>query len=624
MKISYPTLNEIIAGGNSDPAADNGADGFRNLDIFTPWPLPDPLEPSLTPFLPRFQYDAAYQALKDFYASRPCSTELHQETGLPAWFFGNLREPTGGAIEEISQEFLATNQLMLLGYDDGDARLALVRRSVVTVSEHLQYWQVNAADVPIYGGAITLTYVGRRLTGIANSLYPALPAEIDELAWDPSFPDVLAAMAGADPLDVAFSDHPFWDALLKMIGALDIVAATLEPPIDLRSESSERQWIADRWILPYLVPESRQERQDVDPDRWWTSPEIPLAPVVGKYRPVWRVVIVDKQDRRVMALIDAETYALLHLQATSVGASLQANVYATPTEAVQGTTQLQMLQFDAGVDITQASHVHMSGNRFADPAGPRAFDAHNVDLQLLTATAYYHVRNAQDALANLLQVATIVATTDRPNPLTDVNVSLTAAQNFADARYLWQTNTVVLPRANTGPNPVREPGFDGDVIKHEVAHGVNYYLRGDAFSYENNNNVKQVRTRGLNEGLAFYFACALSGDAQWAEFAYGAGAWPAARRFSGGATAFDNIPADPTGDASYRWGVWWARLLWALRQHPAIGPAAANTVILRAILALSAPITSPDTFAALLRASASSDAVDAAIAAVLRQAGNAV
>ena len=81
---------------------------------------------------------------------------------------------------------------------------------------------------------------------------------------------------------------------------------------------------------------------------------------------------------------------------------------------------------------------------------------------------------------------------------------------------------------------IAEPGFDADVILHEFAHSITRYINLTTFepSWQklattasapiiacSTGRLPRYETAPqIDEGVAFYFGCTLSGDSQWGDF----------------------------------------------------------------------------------------------------------
>lgn len=611
MRILYP---DLIPYGFA-PQGEEELSGVPDIplkDDFEPAPLPPPGDVAQFPF-PPLAPERARQALAAFHDMRHAPrVGIEPETGLPSFLYGNLADPVSGDLLHASAGFLAAHELMLAG-SEGEAIVEPARvfrwRQGTT---QIEWRQTNSQGVPVYGSAVTLTYTGRRLTFLANALRSASLLQLDAFKWDESWPDRLRKVDGEQAMSPQI-----------LMGHLPagVYLVRFEPPRDLRRESAEQGWWADRWILP-LLPAEPEATGQAAASRWTAASELPALPGRGVYRPAWRTVGVDAQGRRWQLFVDAETYAVLTAEPTWVGGSLNALVYRTAADAAADSPVLETLDFGAGPDIAHADHVTLTGARMADPAAAVAGEpAEMTTRRLLTATAFYQARQAQTAFrsalsALLLETAVTLPPPALADPTLALNVSLDDA--LANASYDFQTNTVHFgrgtPAAGAAP-AVHDPGFDGDVSAHEFAHAITRFLKSVAFEYKNNNDWKQVLTRALEEGVAFYFGCSFADDARWAEYAYGD--WGNLRNLGSGSLAMGNAPVDPAGSA-YQVGMWWARVFWALRQDPTIR---ADLLVLKAIAGLAGPLTSPAVmFHALLDPSQQYGPV-ANIRAVLTQTG---
>lgn len=610
MRILYP---DLIPYGFAPQGEDelSGVPDIPLKDGFAPAPLPPPGDVAQFPF-PPLAPERARQALAAFHDMRHAPrVGIEPETGLPSFLYGDLADPLSGDLLNASAGFLAAHELMLAGCE-GEAIVEPARvfrwRQGTT---QIEWRQTNSQGVPLYGSAVTLTYTGRRLTFLANALRSASLQQLDAFAWDEAWPDRLRKVDSEQAMSP--------DILMGQLPA-GIYLMGFEPPRDLRRESAEQGWWADRWILP-LLPAGR-EAPDQEASRGTAGSASPALPGRGVYRPAWRTAGVDAQGMRWQLFVDAETYAVLTAEPTWVGDSLRAPVYRTAADAAAATSALETLDFGAGSDIAHAEHVTLTGARMADPAAAVAGEPEEMATRrLLTATAFYQARQAQTAFrsalsALLLKTAVTLPPPAPADPTLALNVSLDDAE--ASACYDFQTNTVHFgrgaPAAGLAP-AIQEPGFDGDVSAHEFSHAITRFLKSVAFEYKNNNDWKQVLTRALDEGVAFYFGCSFADDARWAEYAYGD--WGNLRNLGSGSLAIGNAPVDPAGNI-YQVGMWWARVFWALRRDPAIR---ADLLILKAIAGLAGPLTSQAVmFYALLDPSEQYGPV-ANVRAVLTQTG---
>ena len=231
--------------------------------------------------------------------------------------------------------------------------------------EHLTFRQVNNQNVPIYGSNIVFTYTLNRLTLISNSLYPATASVIDNLfpegvegTWENTLNREAMMRLRRGNLNSQGSAFQIAADRLRLVGLPNEVErqlVALEAPYNLREESVERGWLADRFILPYLhLPDASDDTEAKGPI---------LRGLKGEYLPVWRVVLVDTRGFRWLTVYDARSYEVLMLALTRVGASQNALVYLSPADASTSTQTPVSLEFGSGTDLTTADHVHMTGTR---------------------------------------------------------------------------------------------------------------------------------------------------------------------------------------------------------------------------------------------------------------------
>lgn len=555
--------------------------------VFEPAPPPPSPDLGQVPFRP-VAYDEAQKALHTFHDERRAPRiGIDVETALPAFLYGDLAEPEDRDFWEASAAFLHQHEVLLSGIEhETTVQPARGYRWQSGIAQ-VEWRQTNSAGVPVYGAAVTLTYTGGRLTFLANTLHSARIAELNAFTWDETWPERLAKLAAAQEPGAA----PELPNLPEQVRPV-----AFELPWDLRRESAERGWLADRWIMPFLPQRPLLDLEALP--QWLADEPLPVYfPGPGVYRPIWRTAAVAEDGTRWLLFVDAETYTVLTVERTRVGVSLDTQVYPSAAAAAAGAPSLETLHFGAGADIAHADHVALSGARLADPAGVSPADTPAMAAnRLLTATAFYQARLAQDnfaaALADLvLDAAVVLPPPGAVDPTGAISVALDDADGGAECDF--QTRTLHFGRgraaiAGATPAPaVHDPGLDGDVMTHELSHAVARFLKSVVFEYRNHNNLKEVLTRQLDEGLGFYFGGSFAGSAQWAQYAFGD--WGALRDLTAPDLRPASAPPDPFGSL-YQLGMWWARVFWALRADPAIQ---ADKLILKAAAGLAGPLTSP-------------------------------
>ena len=501
-----------------------------------------------TPFPSPYAQEAR-RALEEFLEARPSTAVLHVPTDLPACLHGPLQDPSGGDRREAAQAFLQENELMVAGLK-GETRLALTYESRWTDDTyHVRYEQTNDEGVPLYGTGVTCSFTPRPLTLLTSTLHPALPDQIDGLEWPETWRD--------------------WEEKLPSIPLFahtqvdEIVPIGFRSPPNLRPESLERGWPVDRWVLAYAPPGGGE----------------------GVYRPVWRVVLLDQRGGSWLALIDAETLQVLQYGSTWVRAKKTVDAFQCAQDALYNHPLPVTLDYGWGrTKMEYAQHVHIAnphapGSAFVEPddaAQPPA-------RRHLSATVFHHLRLIQEDFTPQ-HVGLFGLGSWWPfgfDPFGGINVSLLDASG--DASYDAYSNTIVVKQGMSSGTPIEPPGFDCEVIYHEFAHAVARYFNEPVFPHSGAPDA----TRELDEGLAFFFACAFAGDSQWADSAYRAADWAASHDLSNDPV----VQPSYTGSPAHAGGLEWAGAFWEIRQ--AVGALATNQMLIEAVDGLSGSFYTP-------------------------------
>ncbi|MBN2392952.1 MAG: hypothetical protein JXR84_19635 [Anaerolineae bacterium] len=538
--------------------------------ILPPRPLPPELDWKIVPFKPPAPVEV-YKALQSFYQKRPYSTWFHPLTGLPAYLYGHLQDPllhpTSEQLQAV-ETFLQEHELLLAGVT-GKVRLSRISESRWKDDDTYQviFSQTNQAGVPVYGCGIGCNLTPDELTFVANTLHPIRSSNIDSLEWPLTWLDWEEKLA---PITLPGSGH--------RIDPQRFVS----PPV-LREESRKQGWPVDRWILPYLPPGETE----------------------GMYRPVWRTVITDQEGQNWLTLIDALDMQVLYIESTIVEKQVSAELFESTQDALSIAVSNKVLNYGWGNGkMANANHVHfvnpsVGNSRFVEPDDA----AVPSDLRHLSATVFYHLQQAQRAFLGLGWFNWLVDAPNNTNPFQDIDVSLSDAAG--SACYEAATNQIRL-YAGT-PNaaaPVIEPGFDCEVIYHEFTHAMNRYFNPQVFQTSTTSF-----TRELDEGLAFYFACAWTGNSQWAEYAYQK--WidnnnQSLRDLDQGCQCPEEARnaslSDPSGNPDQTVGLWWGKVFWAIAQH--LGVNWCNRLLIKALKSLPGPLAAGRVFAQALVAHA--------------------
>jgi hypothetical protein len=422
--------------------------------------------------------------------------------------------------------------------------------------------QTNSDNVPIYGSSIACNFAADRLTLLTSTVYPA-GAIIDSLQWQ----------------DWREAKGLALDALVDLgeESVYDITPQRFVAPPDLRAESRQAGLLVDRWILPYHRPERGEK--------------------TGTYRPVWRALVVDQHNRHWLILVDAENGAPLILHSLEVAITVRADLFVTAKDAAEDPPNPteQPLNYGWGNStIREAAHVHLAGDRVVEPTDTAKPDGE----RWLSATAFYHARKIQEQFKQwLFGQAFSGDLVANPDPTEDISILI--ENTPGTPVYDPAKRAICLTTGGNGPYPILEPSFDCEVLYHEFTHAVLRYLSPEAFQFS---SYAQMRyTLMLDEGLAFYFACAFAGDPRWAEYAYKEWIKPSPDNTPwrdlviGPQTPQDaESSGDPTGDVYHSVGMWWARVFWALA--PKLGEFRCNQLLLMAFDVLSGPVDSLKAF----------------------------
>ena len=546
---------------------------------------PEPIAAAWLRFPPAENTQAAYGDYLEFRAAHPSRCLLSCETGLPAYLYGRLQEPDDQTHVAAARRFLTQHERMLSGREGG-IRLE-VRRVVSWPNGAVQVRlvQVSAQDVPVYGGQIVCTFSGDgTLWMVSSSLYPATAAELD---------------TGAIPKDLGVD----W---------LTVLEKDIPPEIGVADDGAIAKGLAPAtyYIFPQrrLAQEPLQANSGFDGIVWertnggWRQHfvgELEIAQMEpGEYRLVEHVPFRDKYNERWVAFIDVERRMVASYQFDEAQARVNFLVFPSSADAVaarpyiangdaNGLEQVataKNLRLDvnlgAGVAHLTANGIFaFSGDLFGDPSvQAQGAPLGATDLRrFLGANTFFHLWGARRVFAGYLQQVTFEsapppAAEQSQNPLQAVAVELSPAF-LAALTKLDETNkrwVLALPRGDqgAGQNPSFESALDADVIIHEYTHALlGHYF--PALFQHNNESARDTARRGLNEAVAYFFACLMADHGRWAECAY-AGNWGAFRNLDAPLVALDQLPMnDPAGDV-YSIGLWWAKALWRMSHHAAL------------------------------------------------------
>lgn len=545
--------------------------------------LPDPSD---TPPFSAPDMDAAYEALVSFYQEHRCLISLRAETGLPNYLYGNLQDPLSihpKELLDVTAQFLHRQELMLSGLQE-ETHLQLTRQLLWEEEEGKQqiaFTQTNSRGIPLYGSGVACQYNGGRLVLVSSHLYPAQLEIIDELTW----PEPMWLSEPYRLEDISQQEEKESQAFFPF-NPVECV-----PPLDLSEAFHNETQTADQWIFPY---------QDGNN---------------GVYRPVWRTIAVNETGEPWWIFVDAETEQILWRTPALSGASIPVRVFFNDTNAAGFYTEAnpnnwpnflveRTLDFGAGDTIHNADLVHIAGAVDPGNLAQVPFAAlhtppdENMRKRFLTANIFHHLRLMQ-IYARWVLVATQPQFPPGTPPWEDIQAEI--SDQPGEPSYNESTHAIYLPRGLAGAKPIQEPGLDPDVLYHEFTHAFLRYWNPAMFQFSS--SISTEKTRQLDEGLAFFYACARSGDAGWARYAYEDEQWQAYRNLEQDPPN-KAVSSDPSG-SRYGWALRWARGFWKLRLT--FSNFFALRLTIQAVQALSGSINQPEEFVVHLQAQAGND-----------------
>lgn len=536
----------------------------------------------LAPFRSPLSEQAYGELVQDFRQRFPGEVYLNAQTGLPGYLYCDYAEAPwqGEDPYRCTEWFMNEFSVVLSGRKLGEVAVfpwsAITWQGVFGKTLHLRFWQER-----VRGGCITFTFDSAlRLALITSSLFPVSTEELEALHPGEPYPPLIeeilagreAGMQGV-PANIGYS-HQDWSY-------------------------NEHVWQSKNWFIFPFQPRDQRFGKDhlweYSGDGWRHPPfDQKSAPdqFVGEYRPVWEVRFFDVYGRDWIGFVDVVQHGLIQWNEARRSASQDYAVFDSAKQAsafeetlVHGT-EADIDAFVAAHDLTKsiwlgigantlraASRVHLEGDRLKDkldltdlpPVQPS-------DRQMyLGANAMYHAKKIQLHFLTLLSQADMAGwLPDGINPA--LNLTIVLDDDTVDGSPYYDPVSLALhfPPRSSGAHGVREPGYDGEVIAHEITHSVMHAFCGQLFQ-TTGIEEEEIAARALDEGLAFYMACDyFHDDPQWAEYAYEQ--WQEWRNFTAIDLSYDSIVAglsdanDPAGIA-YRLGMWWARVLREFRSQ---------------------------------------------------------
>lgn len=574
-----------------------------------------PFDPSLPPSFPPKDREAVQRRLAELRQMYAAEILLSQVTGAATLLTGRFSLLPGPDVapERTAQLFLARYGLALTG---SDAPLELQPQwkttwddTVWTAVQQLRYRQFvtpGAGDepVPVWGAFVAFTFDSdRRLSVVSSTLLPVdNPQSLRFPEPAPALPTLQEAIRSGLP-----------EVIELLQGEIELWYGSGEAwPLILKTRVPDDSPV-ERIAFPSLLSGGRRPRWLYGTGGWARLPdtqdeEAEPAPR-GLLLPAYRVYFVDQFDIPWLCILDARLWGVQPLilfaapaaawstnlrqcvvmpttgVAEQFGSALTALRLAPgdpqPLQALQDLIATWLGAVDFGVradgspieSLAESPFVQFSGARFVEPLLPPA--AQPAPEAYLASNIIYHLAALSTRWGEWLGSAAFAGwhvDGDQDNPLQRIAVHLDSILGTPYCNLL--TGGLHLTRGNGGL--IREPSFDCEVIAHEYAHAVLHYFASPLFQPAQWNDIA---CQAFDEGMAFYWACTVFGNAQWAEYGY-TGKWQLLRNLATAPVRFGDI--DFTG-ANEGWahtvGIWWAGVLWRLRG--AIGATALRYVLLK-------------------------------------------
>lgn len=550
-------------------------------------------------YFPSPEGDAAYQTFIEYLNERRCSGFLSAETGLPTFLFGELDRDRPGANDENAALYLQRFELIWGGRTDG-IHLTRVRRTLWDdLTFQVVFHQTNAQGWPVYGAQIICTYDGNEhLSLVTSSLFPSRGDEL------PVFPDNawqrFVAFAESGKLEgVLTNDIPSHIGFKKVLpptqGKIPLLVEFWILPIAFTQEAADIvenvKHSSEMWSYEHYHWQLNEAKEGRSPD-----------PERATFHAAYRIPFLDQYGHCWAAWIDAESLTtILKVDNLESHASRNYEVFPSTVDAIAGAPVMKTLNLGLGATTLRMSpKVRMDGVRLFDPLDttpPNPPGGGNDIRRLLGANAYHHVWWTQNRFSSL--ISTVLRTDDAlivngryGNPVNQVAVFLD--DESGEPSFNRQTGEIHFRTGDAVGLGVLEPAKDGEVIAHEYTHAVLHYYFPELLEHEIVDAWKATG-RGLDEALAYYFACFPVENPSWGEFAYPATVWGDSRDLSVAPAVFaaSAFSGDPAG-GYYGYAIWWARILWELSQETAIS-GSFNRILLKALrsLARRTPVVDP-------------------------------
>lgn len=532
--------------------------------------------------------------LDNLTGNRQIDTTFSMESGLVQTLRGDLATTTPTLTEtdfkDASGTFLQTNATALTGIEYRPEEMQLIETVGATVRTRQM---VNG--VPVFGGVISVGFQpegvnspGAQLSFVNSSWYPIDP---EEVAVDfMNVGEVIPIIATTHVIEILKSQEKHEDetALRARLQAFPVDAYGAEGKVVLPLfETPARRRFASRALRSNLA--------DQRPAYWPAYIYYVVDDDTGRF---W-VVAIDGKDLTVLAANEGTRHAPI---------PVQRNILPTPRHALAPRTFVShQLTETASGELTDAADFPI----VVTPSTPActAPDFGTTAQKLRSANIYYHLSAARTACQTMIEDAwPELGPALRPPapPAAGATLPLHMCDNPGSAAYSVSRKFYFGKGDPTGAPPFRDPSFDPEVIYHEYAHALMHVIQPDLLASLALTPFDKV----IDEGIAFYLACALSEDAddlgippafqgllrqsKWGKVAYDFVEWGDFRDlehtrqqrdgydFLQLYRLFPSYPGgvnDPGNSEVYACSMVWARTLWDIRRT--LGAKWANAAIVR-------------------------------------------
>lgn len=534
--------------------------------------------------------------LDQLTANRQIDTTFSMESGLVQTLRGNLAVTaptlTEAKFKDASDTFLRTNANALTGADYRPQELQLPEAVGATVRTRQM---ING--IPVYGGVISVGFQsedmnssGAQLSFVNSSWYPIDAEEVDVDFTDVG--EIVPSIAVTHVIEVLKSQHKLEDesVLRARLEAFPVDAYGAEGKVVLPLfETAARRRFASRALRSNLA--------DQRPAYWPAYFYYVVDEDTGRF---W-VVAIDGKNLTVLVANEGTRHAPI---------PVQRDILPTPRHALKPPTFVShTLTETASGELTDAVDFPF----VVSPNTPActAPDFGTTAQKRRSANIYYHLSVAHTACQMMIDDAwPELDPAMRPlaPPAAGATLPVHMCDNPGSAAYSASRKFYFGRGDPTGAPRFRDPSFDPEVIYHEYAHALLHVIQPDLLA----SLALTPFDRVIDEGIAFYLACALSEgsddlgvppafqeplrQSKWGKVAYDFPEWGDFRDlehtrkqrdgydFLQLYRLFPSYPggvSDPGNSEVYACSMVWARTLWDIRRT--LGAKWTNAAIVRGI-----------------------------------------